>query len=242
MRAHAWRFAVICSAFTLFALGCSSQAPQGTQADRGRELTSSREGSNGTLNIFSCTTCHAEDRKPWLTGAPVRGMTERKSYWGGKEPQLLASINACRFYFMGSTQPWTKETPEAIAVYAYLKSLPALPGGTEAEPFTIVNPLTDLPLGDRTRGAVVYAGACATCHGERGTGKNRLSETYPILPSDTIRDHAYLKSRAATRLVFIQKIRNGTFLGYGGVMPPFSKEVLSDADLSALLGFFELSD
>jgi thiosulfate dehydrogenase len=239
MKRLAWMIAGVCSTVTF---GCSSQTQQGTQADRGRELVASRESSNGTLNIFSCTTCHAEERKPWLTGAPMRGMTERKSYWGGKEPQLLDSINACRFYFMGSTQAWSKETPEAIAVYAYLKSLPAQPGSPEAEPFTIVNPLTDLPLGDRIRGAAVYAGACASCHGERGTGKNRLSETYPVLPNDTVREHAYLKSRAATRLVFIQKVRNGTFLGYGGVMPPFSSEVMPDADLSALLGFLVLSD
>jgi thiosulfate dehydrogenase len=71
---------------------------------------------------------------------------------------------------------------------------------------------------------------------------DRFVEGAAVLPNDTVRDHAYLKSRAATRLVFIQKVRNGTFLGYGGIMPPFSKEVMSDADLSALLGFLELSD
>jgi len=35
--------------------------------------------------------------------------------------------------------------------------------------------------------------------------------------------------------VFTEKIRHGLFLGYGGVMPPFSREVLSDQDVSDLL-------
>jgi thiosulfate dehydrogenase len=35
--------------------------------------------------------------------------------------------------------------------------------------------------------------------------------------------------------VFIEKVRHGGFLGYGGDMPPYSLEVLPDATVSDLL-------
>jgi thiosulfate dehydrogenase len=37
------------------------------------------------------------------------------------------------------------------------------------------------------------------------------------------------------RLIFTEKIRHGLFLGYGGTMPPFSSQLLSDAEVSDLL-------
>ncbi len=65
-------------------------------------------------------------------------------------------------------------------------------------------------------------------------GVGRLNETIPILPEDTIVAHAQYSARVQ-RLVFTEKIRHGLFLGYGGVMPPFSAELLSDQDVSDLL-------
>jgi thiosulfate dehydrogenase len=41
-------------------------------------------------------------------------------------------------------------------------------------------------------------------------------------------------------LVFIEKVRHGGFLGYGGLMPPFSLEAMTDAELGALLSFLGL--
>jgi thiosulfate dehydrogenase len=40
--------------------------------------------------------------------------------------------------------------------------------------------------------------------------------------------------------VFVEKTRHGGFLGYGGTMPPFSLNVLSDEDLADLLTFLRL--
>jgi thiosulfate dehydrogenase len=212
-----------------------------TAADQGRELMSdSRTTTNTPLNVFRCTSCHAVDAKPFLPGAPFRGMVARPSYWGGEQTDLLASINLCRFLFMGSSKDWSKDDNEAKATYAYLFSLKT--DKPEAHPFSVVRDIYDLPLGDPVRGRVVFDGACKSCHGARSTGAGRLKNTYPILPEDTIRDHAYLNSKAATRMAFIEKVRHGPFLGYGGIMPPFSTEVLSDADVSALLGYFDLRD
>lgn len=35
--------------------------------------------------------------------------------------------------------------------------------------------------------------------------------------------------------MFVQKVRHGGFLGYGGKMPPYSQEKLTDQDLGDLL-------
>jgi thiosulfate dehydrogenase len=42
------------------------------------------------------------------------------------------------------------------------------------------------------------------------------------------------------RLIFIEKIRHGRFLGYGGEMPPFSSELLSDADVADVLEYLSI--
>jgi thiosulfate dehydrogenase len=229
------------SVVALFASLAACSGPETvTAADQGRELTSDPRASNAPLNVFRCTTCHAVDSKPFLTGAPLRGMLTRPSYWGGEQNDLLASINLCRFLFMGSTKDWSKDDTEAKAMYAYLLSLKT--DTPMPHSFTVVRDVSDLPLGDPARGQVVFEGACKSCHGARSTGAGRLKNTFPILPEDTIRDHLYLNSKAETRSVFIEKVRHGPFLGYGGIMPPFSTETLSDADLSALLGYFDLRD
>ncbi len=85
----------------------------------------------------------------------------------------------------------------------------------------------------------MYAAACGSCHGWRDTGLGRLTERAPILPAQTLREHAYL-APPLQRLVFVEKVRHGVFLGYSGTMPPFSRETISDADLGALLAFLGL--
>jgi thiosulfate dehydrogenase len=94
--------------------------------------------------------------------------------------------------------------------------------------FSVVKDLDPrLPRGDAQRGAPLYAAACASCHGSMHSGKGRLSARIPKLPEDTIAEHADYSLRDQ-RLVFLEKIRHGGFYGYGGDMPPFSLEALSD--------------
>lgn len=236
---------VLGPALTLLASCSSTQEPL-TQADRGKSLVADTKLSPSTLNFSSCTTCHrfepGERPDLLLPGAPLTGATLRKSFWAGEELDLLRSINQCRYFFMASSTPWKADDENAVSIYAYLRSLE--PKASEADrnpiPFTIVKEVADLPAGPVARGESVFARACKGCHGSAHRGDGRLKTSLPILPEETIEAHAYLGSRDATRLVFIEKTRHGGFLGYGGLMPPFSKEVLSDADLGALLAFLGL--
>jgi thiosulfate dehydrogenase len=101
-------------------------------------------------------------------------------------------------------------------------------------PFTVVQTVGPLPRGDAERGAELFERACSGCHGALGDGAGALSPRVPVLPDATLADHADY-TPADVRLVFVEKVRHGGFFGYGGVMPPFSLEVLSDAELSDVL-------
>jgi thiosulfate dehydrogenase len=89
-------------------------------------------------------------------------------------------------------------------------------------------------------GGEVYRRACQGCHGPLHTGAGRLAPLAPRLPDETLREHAGTYTPAETRLVFVEKVRHGPFFQYGGTMPPFSLEVLPDAELSSLLAYLGL--
>ena len=77
--------------------------------------------------------------------------------------------------------------------------------------------------------------ACQACHGDVGTGVGRISALASIVPDDSV-DFA-ASSGFSLETVIVEKVRHGNFFAIGGVMPPFSTEVLSDDDLAALIGF-----
>jgi thiosulfate dehydrogenase len=218
-------------------LSACSATPEPSAVEQGRQLFESKALSRYPLNDYKCVTCHdteASTPPSKKSGGALSGVTLRSRFWGGQEADLLGSINACRNYFMGDNQPLAASDEHARLLYAYLESLE--PGDEKPIPFTIVTGIEPLARGDEGNGQVLYAQACLHCHGGAHDGRGRLSERIPILPEDTLADpeHAAYSPRVQ-RLVFTEKIRHGLFLGYGGVMPPFSAEVLSDAEVSDVL-------
>jgi thiosulfate dehydrogenase len=230
-------------------LGCTNETPtpiieQGTAIDHGEALFNDVQISGTSLNQYTCATCHetgAADPSRIRTGASLVGVTKRPSYWGGTELDLLRAINACSYYFMLRATPFTAEDEEARALYAYLESLSTGSEGTDAQPFSVLVTITDLPAGDAKRGEASYTRACAYCHGPAHTGKGRLVTRSPILPEQTLEQHplgAYTADEQ--RLVFVEKVRHGGFITYSGEMPPFSTEKLSDAELADILQYLDL--
>ncbi len=237
--------AIACVA--LAATACSGdpepRVVHGTAIEHGAALFSDPAVARTSVNSYSCATCHepepgdAGDRI--LPGAPLAGAALRPSFWGGQELDLLRAVNACLYYFMLKDDAWTAEDVEARAVYAYLESLPRDAAGTAPAPFTPVYAVSAPPAGDAARGAVAYNRACASCHGAARTGAGRLVARAPILPDQTLQEHPDGEYTAEERrLVFVEKVRHGGFVGYGGEMPPFSIEKLSDADMGDILAFF----
>lgn len=213
---------------------CGSSPETRSAAERGRELFESKALSTSRLNDYTCATCHdaAADPLSKKSGAAMAGVTARPWFWGAQEADLLRAINACRDHFMLASDQLDADEPDARALYAYLDSLE--PRDEAAQPFTVVSDIDPLPLGDVTSGHAQYVMACSSCHGAMHTGQGRLSERVPVLPEDTISEHATYSPRVQ-RLIFIEKIRHGLFLGYSGNMPPLSRERLSDRDVSDIL-------
>lgn len=221
---------------------CSSTSEPSAVA-QGQQLFESKALSQSHLNDYTCATCHdtvAGNPPSKKSGGALSGVTLRSTFWGGQVADLLGSINACRNDFMGDNQPLTASDEQARALYAYLVSLE--PGNASAIPFTIVTTIDPLPRGEtpaaisnaESHGELLYAQTCMYCHGSMHDGLGRLSERVPILPEDTLAAHVQYSARVQ-RLIFTEKIRHGLFLGYGGLMPPFSDELLSDQDVSDLL-------
>ena len=216
---------------------------RGTAVDHGRGLFDDPKASPSASNTFTCATCHRVDvNAPTMAridpGAPVGGVTARRTFWGGQRIDLLASINDCRAFFMDARVPWTTDDEDARAVYAFLAQLPPAAPASDALPFTVVGNPVDLPAGDPRRGAIAYDLACKTCHGAVHDGSGRLASFIPSLPDEVVRSHAEL-SPVQLRLVFVTKARSGAFRG-GGSMPPFSREAPSDEDLAGILAYFAL--
>lgn len=230
--------------------GCSGGEPEekvvhgGTAADHGAALFRDPAVAKTSFNAYACSTCH--EAKPGdagsaiLPGAPLAGAPKRPSYWGGEELDLLRAINNCLYYFMLKDSLWTPDDEDARAMFAYLTALPSGSADEQPVPFTPVYKLTTPPPGDAARGESTYKNACRSCHGDAHTGASRLVERASILPEQVLSEHPLGEyTEAERRIVFIEKTRHGGFVGYGGQMPPFSLEALSEQDLGDLLAFFD---
>jgi thiosulfate dehydrogenase len=214
-------------------------------AEHGAEIFADPGLSAYSFNTLACDTCHekhsgdgGEHIRP---GAALAGAVQRGSYWGGNEIDLLRAVNDCLRYFMLQDEPWTGKEPEAEAIYAFLEALPATSEDRAPVAFSVAIDLPDPHEGTSAAGAQIYRRACQTCHGEAHTGAGRLVEYSDVLPEDALGHHPLGEYTAEERrLVIVEKVRHGGFLGYAGQMPPFSREKLSDAELDDLIAFFGL--
>lgn len=222
--------------------GCSSEPEvvTTTAVERGERLTNDPAFAESKFNSFACTTCHAVNASGGriLPGAPLAGAARRPTYWGGRFTSLSEAVDECATKFMRSP-PFDPSKQKWIDLYAYLDSI-ANTGALVPQPFEVVYRITDLPRGDAANGGKVYDAACKSCHGAPKTGVGRLGAA-SIVPNDTVAEHSK-DGPSITRQVVIEKIRHGSYLGFPGVMPPFSKQALSDAQISDLLTYLGLHD
>jgi thiosulfate dehydrogenase len=221
---------------TLSLAACSASTETRSAVDRGRALFESTATTDATSNAYTCATCHGTAaRGPHDTGAPLFGAPLRRSFWGGSEIDFLRSVNQCRRSFLRASVDLSARDETAEDLTAYLASSP---GDTAAQPFTVVRAIIDVPTGNAARGAAVVEAACGRCHGD-ADGNGRLTPDTPSLRADFRNAHAQY-TPAERRLIFIEKVRHGSFLGYGGIMPPFGEEALTDIELADLLAFVGL--
>jgi thiosulfate dehydrogenase len=214
-------------------------------AQHGADLARSPAISNARYNAFACTTCHAERARETGTriypGAPLEGAARRPSWWGGNVLDLHAAVDDCFEHFMqGEPLDPNRDTGQALVAYLEDLARAADPATTAAVPFTTPATALDLPPGDATLGADLYHRACETCHGAKHTGAGRLGPLASVIPDDTLNAHLQQYGPACTRVVFVEKVRHGSFLGVAGSMPPFSTEVLSDAQVAEIPAYLKV--
>jgi len=236
---------VAASAFVVAALSGASCGPDHlTYAQYGAQLARSADIAQNRYNAVTCVTCHAERTSDVGThiypGAVLEGAAARPSWWGGNVLDLHVAVEDCYMHFMGGPRlDPTGDTAQALDAYLTDLASHAPASSTQAVPFTVPPSIADIAPGDATRGADLYAHACETCHGAKHTGTGRLGLA-SLLPDDTFTAHLMQYGPACTREIFIEKIRHGSFLGYAGTMPPFSTEVLSDAQIADILAYLEV--
>jgi thiosulfate dehydrogenase len=228
-----------CLAFLLGLSACDEEVPD---HELGARLFESPGISTSRFNKFSCATCHAKVAGApavipgrWDPGYNLEGVTARVSWWGGGAVRLLDAINVCVEQFMGG-RPLVASEENARQLGAFLAQgapTTALPPA----PFSVVKTTTSLTelTGDPAKGAVIYVAGCQRCHGAVHTGSGRLDATVSVIPEDTIR---VFPDRA--RAAFTEKLRHGRFFNIGGVMPFYTLESLSDADLADLMAYVGL--
>jgi thiosulfate dehydrogenase len=221
---------------------CTTEVVNDTPESRGlRAAREPRALSPSQFNAFSCATCHAlpgaEDDDRILPGAPLGGAVARTSFWGGRYLTLGEAVTECVTHFQRA-RAFDPATPEARDLYAYLTSIRDL-GPASAQPFTVTGLVADLKPGDSARGREVWRRACQDCHGDIRTGRGRLAPYVSLVPDETIAFHSE-DGPDVVRLVVIEKVRHGSYLGFGGTMPPFSQETLSDEQIADLLAYLQL--
>ena len=83
------------------------------------------------------------------------------------------AVDTCVVYFMKG-QPLDRASDKGRALFAYLESITLAGSPTETLPMTVPENVSAIPLGDATRGAELYRGACAYCHGAVHTGDGNI--------------------------------------------------------------------
>ncbi len=219
---------------------CAEDAPVETRTaeQRGAALFRDPRLSPNRFNPFACATCHAAGPVPAtarLPGGSLAGVTKRPSFWAGQETTLLDSVNVCMRSFLNAAEGLPPTDDNAVSLYAYLASLE---GDGAPVAFSVVQVIADVPPGDATRGAVVWDQACRVCHGDPHTAVGQLPGLDIVIPEATIAEH--VPKGDDVRLIVIEKVRHGSFLGYSGRMPPFSRETLSDTELADVLSYLGL--
>ena len=163
----------------------------------------------------------------------------RTSTWGGKTLHLLDAVNSCLVYFMRA-DALDSESSSGRQLYEYLWSI--TPDGADPvpQPFTIIENIVSVPLGNPVAGEAVYAAACRRCHGEAHTGRGSIITPTPFVLPESTSEYDATFPGIPPGLLVIEKVRHGGFFGLGGVMAPYSLEAMSDEQLGDLLAFLGL--
>jgi thiosulfate dehydrogenase len=228
----------------LLLAGCTEEI---SAAEHGERLFGDPHGiSDARSNDVSCATCHqtgeTDDANRIDSGHNLHGVANRIDFWGGQTDTMLEAVSTCLVYFMRHTiDPPDRDSEEMVALWEYLVSITPEDAPTDPLPFTVVENIQAIPLGDQARGCEIFDKSCKRCHGDLHSGAGRINDDAVKLPDEAAADYMELFPTTPPGLVVIEKIRHGRFFATPGVMPLYSVEVLSDEEIGDLLACLGMS-
>ena len=240
----------------LLLAGCGDENVPASEL--GARLFADSNLSTSPINAFSCATCHpvrvgdVPHGGPIYPGYNLFDSVYRPSWWGGYEDRLIDAINYCLVEFMGGAALDENE-PRAKQLYEYLRSI-SPDTSIPALPLTIVKNVTSLDnlmaTASASNGAAVWARGCKGCHGEIHTGEGKLGSKTSIVPEDTTTGKVCHPPppqippggtvQECARQVIVEKVRHGKFFNIGGLMPLYSAEMITDAEIADILAYLGL--
>lgn len=121
---------------------------------------------------LNCSSCHVQQGKKPMGAPYINSFNSFPQFnpRAGREVSLADRINGC-FQRSMNGKPLDKESPEMLAMLAYMKWLAQdVPHGAQVQ---IKNawPIDTKLVPDAARGKTLYAAQCAACHGANGEGK-----------------------------------------------------------------------
>lgn len=196
---------------------------------------------------YACSHCHAlvpqADSPILFPGSTLDDAIRRQSWKNGHSTTFLEATNVCRVDWMLST-PYTATDPDFVNLVNWLRCRSKPNAVVPMTSITIVLPAVDGPptTGNVAKGCALFAKACAICHGNLGQGIDPLGPSLmdPALARDDnpneIRKRIRLSGPDNPDSVYNSAMPPGTHL-LGTLMPFFTIEVLSDADVEDLTAY-----
>ena len=181
-------------------------------------------------NSFTCSTCHAIDepaddglRRP---GHALRDAAARPSYKNGEVASLREAVNSCLTEWMNA-EPWEADDARWVDLEGFLQDI--APSSAPALTYEIRTDEIDLEGGDADDGRELFNGSCAVCHGQNGGGTDQAP---PVVGFGHAADYVARRVRTSGRG------DSSVYQGLtGGIMPFFSDDRLSDAELRDLVAY-----
>lgn len=240
----AWIFGVV------MAMGCDTGGPS---ADEAPAADGATDGDGGDAqgdgaavylsrvadgNTFTCATCHAltepADDGMRRAGHPIGDAAARSTYKNGQVRELREAVSSCLTEWMNA-EPWAEDDARWIDLLEFLEDM-APASEVEDLRFEIVAPppVSVLASGDAEAGRAVFNASCSLCHGTDGGG----SDLAPPVSGFGL-DPEYIARRVRTS----GRADSGVYDGLtGGVMPFWSAERLSDAELADITTWLAASE
>jgi thiosulfate dehydrogenase len=120
---------------------------------------------------MNCNSCHISQGKVPLGDPYINSYNTypRVMPRSGTEVDLEARINGCFQRSMNGT-PLDRESPEMLAMIAYMKWLGQNTPKTQKVAINNAGKVDTSLVADTTRGEKIYYAQCAACHGDNGEG------------------------------------------------------------------------